>query len=81
MTFEYKIIPVRRENIDNEYTITGFSGRRQTVSRKPKRDRRKQTRDRRSGIREGIIVNLSIKNNRRKGTDRRKKPAPSKFVV
>ena len=72
MTFDYKIIPARREAIDNSYRINGFSERRQTVSRKQKRNRRKQNQDRRSGIRDGVIVSLSSKNNRRKGNDRRK---------
>lgn len=71
MTFDYKIIPVRREAIDSSYKINGFSERRKTVTRKTRRERRKQARDRRSGIRDGVIVNLSSKNNRRKGTDRR----------
>lgn len=71
MTFDYKIIPVRREAIDFSYEINGFSERRQAVSRKRKRERRKKDKDRRSGIREGVIVSLSSRNNRRKGTDRR----------
>ncbi len=80
MTFDYKIIPVRRQTIDNSYRINGFSKRRQAVSRKQKRDRRKQSRDRRSGIRDGVIVSLSSKSNRRKGNDRRKHYL-SKIVV
>ncbi|OFZ66791.1 MAG: hypothetical protein A2328_05735 [Bdellovibrionales bacterium RIFOXYB2_FULL_36_6] len=72
MTFDYKIIPVRTETIDSLHEINGFSERRKTVSRKFKRDRRKQDKDRRSSIRDGIIVSLSFKTNRRKGTDRRK---------
>jgi len=38
----------------------------------PKRERRKKRRDRRQSVREGIIVTLSIKNDRRSGRDRRK---------
>lgn len=79
MTFDYKIIPVRNETVDSAYRIDGFTERKKTVSRKFKRDRRKQKKDRRSSIREGIIVSLSFKNNRRKGTDRRKKQR-SRFV-
>ncbi|MFH2058098.1 MAG: hypothetical protein ABIJ59_04265 [Pseudomonadota bacterium] len=71
MTFDYKIIPVRRETIDSSYKIDGFSERRQAVSRKSKKERRMQEKDRRSGIRDGVIVSLSSRNNRRKGTDRR----------
>jgi hypothetical protein len=70
--FDYKIIPVRTEIIDSPQEINGFPERRKTVSRRFKRDRRKQNKDRRSSIREGIIVNLSFKANRRKGTDRRR---------
>jgi len=71
MTFEYKIIPVQNESIDSPYKVNGFPERRKTVTRKPKRDRRKQKNDRRSSIRDGVIVSLSFKSNRRKGTDRR----------
>ena len=71
MTFDYKIIPVRNEEIDSPYEIKGFSERRKTVSRKFRRDRRKKNKDRRSSIRDGIIVSLSFKANRRRGTDRR----------
>jgi hypothetical protein len=72
MMFDYKIIPVRNESIDSPYRINGFSEKRKIVSRRFKRDRRRQTRDRRSSIREGVIVNLSFKDNRRKGNDRRR---------
>ena len=36
-------------------------------------DRRKRKRDRRKGVRDGVIVTLSCKNDRRARTDRRKK--------
>jgi hypothetical protein len=39
---------------------------------KQKRERRKKKQDRRRSVREGIIVTLSIKNDRRSGRDRRK---------
>ena len=39
---------------------------------KPKRERRRSKRDRRRSVREGIVVTLSIKNDRRSGRDRRK---------
>jgi hypothetical protein len=42
------------------------------VPDKPKRERRKKRQDRRRSVREGIIVTLSIKNDRRTGRDRRK---------
>lgn len=73
MTFDYKIIPVRNETIDSPYRIDGFSDRKKTVSRKFRKDRRKKKKDRRSSIRDGIIVNLSFKNDRRRGIDRRRK--------
>ena len=79
MSFDYKIIPVRNEEIDSPYEINGYSERRMTVSRKIKRDRRKQKKDRRSSIRDGIIVSLSFKANRRRGIDRRT-PQISSFV-
>lgn len=72
MTFDYKIIPVRDEAIDSPYKINGFPERRKTISRKLRRDRRKKRIDRRSSIRDGVIVSLSFKSNKRKGTDRRK---------
>jgi hypothetical protein len=74
MTFEYKTIPVQKKEIDSSYKIDGFSKRKKTVIRKFKKDRRKDRGDRRSSIREGIIVSLSSKkrSNRRKGADRRK---------
>lgn len=79
MTFDYKIIPVRNETIDSPYRVEGRPERRKTVSRKFRRDRRKQKKDRRSSIRDGVIVNLSSMNNRRNGTDRRKRQL-SRFV-
>jgi len=72
MTFEYKIIPVRNEAIDPPYKIKDFSERRKTVSRKFKRDRRRHKSDRRSSIRNGVIVSLSFQSNKRNGSDRRK---------
>ncbi len=43
-------------------------------SDRPKRERRKKSRDRRRSVREGIVVTLSSKNDRRTGRDRRKNP-------
>ncbi|WP_300457850.1 hypothetical protein [Desulfobacula sp.] len=73
MTFDYKIIPVRNKTIDSIDKINGFPGKRKTVSRKLKRDRRKHKNDRRSSVRDGVIVDLSFESSRRKGTDRRRK--------
>ncbi len=43
-----------------------------TPGRKFKNDKRKRTRDRRSSVRDGVIVNLSSESNRRRGFDRRR---------
>jgi len=37
-----------------------------------KKERRKNKKDRRKSVRDGVIVKLSIKNDRRSGRDRRK---------
>jgi len=72
MVFDYKILPLKKEALDSPYEIKGFSERRKTVSRKFKRDRRRSKADRRKGVRDGVIVNLSCnKHDRRKGGDRR----------
>ncbi|MCP3872408.1 MAG: hypothetical protein GY699_04535 [Desulfobacteraceae bacterium] len=78
--FDYKIIPFQNETIESSHKIKGFSERRKTVTRKSRRDRRRQKNDRRSSIRTGVVVNLSFKKNRRKGTDRRGKARFSRFV-
>ena len=48
------------------------SSKRITTGQKLKSDKRKRKRDRRSSVRDGVIVNLSSDHNRRKGFDRRK---------
>jgi hypothetical protein len=72
MTFDYKIIPARNKAIGSPDAIRGFAKRRKTVSRKSKRERRRHKKDRRSSIRDGVIVNLSFRSNKRNGTDRRR---------
>ncbi len=72
MVFDYKMLPVKNEDLDSTRRVQGFSERRKSVTRKPKRDRRKSERDRRKSVRDGVIVSLSFKSNRRKGVDRRK---------
>ena len=42
-------------------------------SRKKKADRRKNKQDRRKGVRDGVIVHLSTKKDRRNQKDRRRK--------
>ncbi len=71
MVFDYKILPIKKEDLDSPHKIQGFSERRQSVTRKLKRDRRKSKPDRRKSVRDGVIVSLSFKDNRRKGGDRR----------
>ncbi len=71
MAFDYKILPVNKEDLDSLHGVQGFSDRRKTVTRKFKRDRRKSMLDRREGVRDGVIVSLSFNDNRRKGGDRR----------
>ena len=44
------------------------------AGKKALRDRRKSKQDRRTSVREGIFVSLSVKNERRSGVDRRKTP-------
>ncbi len=71
MVFDYKILPIRNDAVDSPHEVHGFSRRRKTVTRKLKRDRRKSSYDRRRGVRDGVIVSLSFKSNRRKIRDRR----------
>ncbi|HCY86143.1 MAG TPA: hypothetical protein DHV36_13500 [Desulfobacteraceae bacterium] len=72
MVFDYKILPTSQEILEGPNEIKGFIDRRKRVTRKLKRDRRKAKRDRRKSVRDGVIVNLSFKNDRRKGGDRRR---------
>ncbi len=71
MVFDYKILPVQNEILNSPHEIKGFSRKRKTVTRKFKKDRRRSSMDRRKGVRDGVIVSLSSKTNRRKGRDRR----------
>ena len=45
------------------------------AGKKVLRDRRKNEQDRRTSVREGIFVSLSVKDERRSGVDRRKTPS------
>ena len=56
-------------------TAGSFSRQKNSVNAeaaKKKRDRRKSSPDRRKSAREGVIVTLSSKNDRRTGMDRRR---------
>ena len=73
MTFQYKTIPYRETVIGSVDRVKHMPGDTQkTITRKFKKDRRKKKRDRRLSVREGVIVELSGENNRRKRKDRRK---------
>jgi hypothetical protein len=71
MTLDQKITPIKNDLIDPPIKIMDFQERRKTFFRKLKRDRRKYKRDRRKSVRDGVIVNLSFRPNRRKDTNRR----------
>jgi len=71
MVFDYKIVPIQNEAVDSPYEVHGFARRKKTVSRKLTRDRRKSKYDRRKSVRDGVIVSLSFRSNRRKIRDRR----------
>jgi hypothetical protein len=71
MVFDYKILPIIKEDIDSPYGVHGLPRRRKTITRKLKRDRRKSSYDRRTSVRDGVIVSLSFQSNRRKMRDRR----------
>ena len=43
-----------------------------TAKKKKKEDRRKNKQDRRKGVRDGVVVTLSTKNDRRTNRDRRR---------
>ncbi len=64
MFFNPKILPTQNK-IAN-------AAKKTTVGQKAKHDKRKRRTDRRSSVRDGVIVNLSSASNRRNGTDRRK---------
>ncbi len=71
MTFDYKIIPYQKELVDAPSRIDGFPEKRKTVTRRFRKDRRRKKYDRRKSIRDGVIVSLSFKDDRRIGRERR----------
>ncbi len=87
MVFDYKLLPIQKEAVESPDEIRGFSRRRKTITRKLKKERRKSSYDRRKSVRDGVIVSLSFKSNRRKVRDRRNvswergKPGPRDFIV
>lgn len=81
MTFDYKILPFHNKTVDSPNEIRGFSERRKAVTRRLRKDRRKSHLDRRKSVRDGVIVVLSFKKNRRKNQDRRKIGSDAVFVL
>ncbi len=74
MTFQYRTIPYRETTIGSVDRVKHMPGDTQkTITRKFKKDRRKNKHDRRLSVREGVIVELSGENNKRKRKDRRKR--------
>ncbi len=79
MNAENKIIPVSNKIINTGDRSDGFgSGYKLNVSNR-KKDRRKRPYDRRKSVRDGVIVSLSFKKDRRKNLDRRRS-APVRSV-
>lgn len=72
MVFEYKVIPSRDGLINSTHKVRGFSEKRKAVTRRLARNRRKKKMDRRSSVREGVIVSLSFEDNMRRGVERRR---------
>ena len=71
MVAEDKILPVTNKIINTGDRSESFgSGYRPNVSNRRK-DRRKTPYDRRKSVRDGVIVTLSFKKDRRKNPDRR----------
>lgn len=67
MVAENKIMPITSKVIETGDRATGF----QTGLPGRKKERRKRRHDRRKSVREGVIVTLSFKKDRRKNPDRR----------
>ena len=64
MISDYKIL-----SAGNKVSI--FSNKIKDRGKLKKSNKRKHTRDRRSSVRDGVIVSLSFQSNRRNGSDRR----------
>jgi hypothetical protein len=80
MVFDYKILPIQTQAIDAPEEVRGFLRHRKPLNRKQKKNRRKSGLDRRADVRDGVIVDLSYKNNRRKIRDRRNTSGERKAV-
>lgn len=71
MNAENKILPVTNKIIETGDRRTDFGGGYQPNVSNRKKDRRKAPYDRRKSVRDGVIVSLSFKKDRRKIPDRR----------
>lgn len=67
------ILPVSDSTVQATGPVTGLPAKKQPESgrRKLKRERRRNRQDRRKDVRDGVVVYLSVKNDRRKNRDRR----------
>ena len=75
MAAENQIIPVANEVLRIQDRKSGLgTGYRPNILGPRKKDRRKALYDRRKGVRDGVIVVLSLKKDRRKNPDRRFQP-------
>ncbi|MCG8550031.1 MAG: hypothetical protein MI799_06490 [Desulfobacterales bacterium] len=81
MIAENDIIPGAEKIVENTGRGAGFGVGYQTKKSNRKKDRRKARYDRRKSVRDGVIVTLSFKKDRRKTPDRRlqasARPAPA----
>lgn len=78
MIADYEIIPGADKIMGNGRRGTGFAGGYQANMPGRRKDRRKRRYDRRKSVRDGVIVTLSFKKDRRKKPDRRStRPVPA----
>lgn len=81
MIAENGIIPGAEKVVGNGGRGAGFEGGYQPNKKNRKKERRKTRYDRRKSVRDGVIVTLSFKKDRRKTPDRRlqasAKPVPA----
>jgi len=75
MVAEDKILPVTNKIINPGGRSEGFGSGYQPIASNRKKERRKRPYDRRKSVRDGVIVSLSFKKDRRKNPDRRSTPS------
>ena len=71
MIADYEIIPGADKIMGNGGRGSGFAGGYRTKASNRRKERRKRRYDRRKSVRDGVIVTLSFKRDRRKKPDRR----------